>query len=104
MHHLVDFNIKNGMPRVPCLVFFFYVNDIDDGLAYKLSKFADDTKIGSKVTATQDREILEQTLIKWLDGPANGKWNLMFMNAKYLTLEFAMTTSSIPWMANIFLQ
>ena len=30
-----------------------YVNDIDDGINCKISKFADDTKIASKVTTTR---------------------------------------------------
>lgn len=39
-----------------------YVNDIDKGLACKISKVADDTKIGSKVATTLDEEALQSDL------------------------------------------
>ncbi len=38
--------------------FFIYVNDLNYGLTYKISKFADDTKIVSKFITTLDKELL----------------------------------------------
>ncbi len=48
------------------LFFFFlvYVNDLDDGLTFKISKFADDTKIASKVITTLDKELPQRDLDK----------------------------------------
>ena len=36
------------------ILFLIHFNDIDEGLTCKISKFADDTKIMSKVTTTAD--------------------------------------------------
>ncbi len=38
------------------------VNDLDDDLTWKVSKFADDTKIASKVITTLDKELLQRYL------------------------------------------
>ena len=37
------------------ILFLIYVNEIDEDLTYKISKFADDTKITSKVTITSEK-------------------------------------------------
>ncbi len=43
---------------VLCLVLFLiHVNDLDDGVTLKISEFADDTKIASKVITTLDKEL-----------------------------------------------
>ncbi len=44
--------------------FFIYVNDLDDGLTCKISKFADDTKI-AKVITTFDKELFQRVLDKF---------------------------------------
>jgi len=44
------------------VLFLIYVNDIDDGLFCKISKFADETKIASKVTMTPGRKTLQSYL------------------------------------------
>ena len=60
-------NVISGVPQGSVLgpvLFLVYVNDIDDGLTCKVSKFADDTKIGRKITTTSDKEELQADLDK----------------------------------------
>ncbi len=55
--------VKSGVPQGSVLgpvLFLIYVNDLDDGLSCKVSKFADDTKIASKVISTLDKEFLQR--------------------------------------------
>ncbi len=40
------------------VLFLMYVNDVDDGITSKISKFADDTKITSRVTSSVDKREL----------------------------------------------
>ncbi len=46
------------------LFFLIYVNDLDDGFTCESSKFADDTKIDSKVISTLDKEFFQRDLDK----------------------------------------
>ena len=58
-------NVKSGVPQGSVLgpvLFLIYVNDLDDGLMCKVSKFADDTKLTSKVITTQEKEALQSDL------------------------------------------
>ncbi len=63
--------VKSGVPQGSVLgpvLFLVYVNDLDDGLTCKVSKFADDTKIASEVISTLNKEFLQRDLdklIKW---------------------------------------
>ncbi len=41
---------------------FLFVNDLDDGLTCKISKFADDAKTASKVITTLDKGLLQRGL------------------------------------------
>ena len=72
-------DVKSGVPQDPVLgpiLFLIYVNDIDESLACKISKFADDTKITSKVTTTADKLQFQSnldTLISW-----SKKWQMKF--------------------------
>ncbi len=52
------------------VLFLVYVNDIDEGLSCKISKFADDTKIGNSVLTDEERQSLQEDLHKisvWSD-------------------------------------
>ncbi len=54
--------IFNGFPLGSVLghvLFLMYVNDIDDAITCKISKFADDTKITSRVTSSIDKQKLQ---------------------------------------------
>ena len=72
-------DVISGVPQGSVLgpvLFIIYVNDIDEGLACKLSKFADDTKIMNKVITTADKMQLQSDLdrlVTWSD-----KWLMKF--------------------------
>ncbi len=54
------------------VLFLMYVNDIDDDITCKISKFVDDTKRTSRVTSSIDKQELQlnlNRLVTWA-----GKW------------------------------
>ena len=58
------------------ILFQIYVNDIDEGLTCKKSKFADDTEITSTITTTADKLQSQSnfdTLVSW-----SKKWQIKF--------------------------
>ena len=58
------------------ILFIIYVNDIDDGIACKISKLADDTKIANTVITEVQRQII-QNYLKTLEDWAE-KWQIKF--------------------------
>jgi len=68
---LCGFNVPiKGLNAVPQgsilgpLLFVIFINDLDDGVINKLLKFADDTKIVSKVGTAEDVKVLQDDLHK----------------------------------------
>ena len=58
------------------LLFCVYINDLDDGMLSKISKFADDTKISRKVTKREDVDEFRtdlNKLCKW-----SQEWQMLF--------------------------
>ena len=75
--------VSSGVPQgsvLGPLLFLIYINDIDCSIATKISKFADDTKIGGKALTTVDCKVIQRDLDKlstWSD-----KWLLKFNKDK----------------------
>ncbi len=72
--------VTSGVPQGSVLgpvLFTVYINDVDVRLNNRISKFADDTKIGNSVLTVEDRQSLQEDLHKisaWSDG-----WEMPFI-------------------------
>ena len=64
-------SVSSGVPQGSVLgpiLFIIYINDIDDNINCKISKFADDTKIANKADSVTQRQLLQKdlnTLVEW---------------------------------------
>ncbi|TRZ11997.1 hypothetical protein HGM15179_015109 [Zosterops borbonicus] len=58
----------------------FFIDDMGEGIALVMSKFADDTKLGACVDLLEGRRVLQRDL-EWLDGWAESH-RLMFNKSK----------------------
>ena len=65
--------VSSGVPQgsvLGPLLFIIYVNDMDDGILAKISKFADDTKLGINVAKEENTSLMQEGLDKigeWSD-------------------------------------
>ena len=94
-------SVKSGVPQGSVLgpvLFLIYVNDLDDGLTCKVSKFADDTKISSKVITTQDKAALQSDLDR-LTFWAN-KWQMKFNLSKCKVLHIGSNNDQVQYEMN----
>ena len=81
----MDSGVPQGSVLGPVL-FLIYVNDMDDGLANLLWKFADDTKTAGNISEEGDHRILQSDLDKlcsWSD-----IWLMMYNVAKCKVMHF----------------
>lgn len=72
-------NVTSGVPQgsvMGPLLFLIYINDIDTGIVSKISKFADDTKLGANVSTDKGIEGLRSDLQKL--GEWSEKWQMPF--------------------------
>ena len=63
------------------ILFFIFINDLDDDLSSKVLKFADDTKVFRTVQTDTDKETLQDDLtklVKWFE-----KCQILFNFGKY---------------------
>jgi len=75
--------VTSGVPQgsvLGPLLFIIYINDIDEGIVSRISKFADDTKLGSDVSTPEKVEQLQIDLQKL--GEWSEKWQMPFNAAK----------------------
>ena len=72
-------SVFSGVPQGSVLepiLFLIYINDLNDDIASKVLKFADDTKVFRKIKSDADRQHLQDDLnklIEWSD-----KWQMLF--------------------------
>ena len=72
-------SVHSGVPQGSVLgpiLFIIYINDIDENIACRISKFADDTKIANSVCSESQRLCIQRdlnTLIKWSED-----WQMSF--------------------------
>ena len=94
-------SVKTGVPQGSVLglvLFLIYFNDIDDGITCKISKFADDTKIASKVTTAFDKETLQSDLDRlacWAS-----KWQMKFNVEKCKVLHIGSNNDHVQYSMN----
>ena len=94
-------DVLSGVPQGSVLgpiLFIIYVNDIDDGLTCKISKFADDTKITSRVTTSVEKLDLQSNLnqlIRWAE-----KWQMQFNVDKCKVLHIGSNNDQTKYSLN----
>ena len=65
--------VTSGVPQGSVLgpvLFLIFINDLDSHLVTSLLKFADDSKLFSKVNNDSDRDVIQQdlhSLVEWSD-------------------------------------
>ena len=58
-------DVSNGVPQgsvLGPLLFIIYINNLDSGVKSKLSKFADDTKLGGKVDSREGCDQIQESI------------------------------------------
>ena len=78
----------SGVPQGSVLwpiLFFVYINDLEEGVTVKMLKFADDTKLVIKTKEIRDRHTLQDdidTFVRWSE-----KWQMLFNFGKCKRLQ-----------------
>ena len=72
-------NVLSGVPQGSVLgpiLFVIFVNEMDEGLTCKISKFADDTKITGRVTTTAEKALIQSDLDRLVNW--SNKWQMSY--------------------------
>ena len=75
--------VHSGVPQgsvLGALLFLIYINDLEDGVASKILKFADDTKIFRIVQTRQECRTLQEDLNR--SDQWSAKWQMLFNQSK----------------------
>jgi len=89
---LID--VLSGVPQgsiLGPLLFVIFINDLDDGVINKLLKFADDTKIVSKVGTAEDVKVLQDDFYKLFQWSKD--WQMLFNTDKSKIIHFGFNNN-----------
>ena len=90
-------NVCSGVPRgsvLGPLLFFIYMNNLEDEISSNVSKFADDTKIFRELKGNKDCNIFQSdldTLVSW-----SQRWQMEFNVKKCKVMHCLLYTSPSP--------
>ena len=76
-------DVSSGVPQgsgLGPLLFIIYINDLDSGVKSKLSKFADNTKLGGKVDSRGRGDQLQESIDTCIDWAED--WEMEFNLSK----------------------
>jgi len=86
--------LVSGVPQgsiLGPLLFVIFINDLDDGVINKLLKFADDTKIVSKVGTAEDVKVLQDDFYKLFQWSKD--WQMLFNTDKSKIIHFGFNNN-----------
>ena len=90
--------VKSGVPQgsvLGPLLFVIFINDLDLGITSRISKFADDTKMGRVINSDSDFEHLQRdldTLHEW-----SVDWQMNFNTDKCKVLQIGKTNTNVKY-------
>ena len=90
--------VHSGVPQgsvLGPLLFLVYINDLEDGVASNILKFADDTKIFRRVQTRQECRTLQDDLNR-LD-QWSAKWQMLFNQSKCKCLHIGRANGKEPY-------
>ena len=90
--------VHSGVPQgsvLGPLLFLIYINDLEDGVASNILKFADDTKIFRRVQTRQECRTLQDDLNR-LD-QWSAKWQMLFNQSKCKCLHIGRANGKEPY-------
>ena len=91
-------SVLSGVPQGSVLgpiLFLVYINDLEEGVTGKILKFADDTKLLTKIKEIEDKQNLQDDidkLVKWSE-----KWQMLFNFGKCKCLHIGPGNTSMTY-------